>query len=139
MFESETNFSEGQNLSIVQLISNNKGKNITKQIRQAIQQGKDINQSENEMTPLHLSIKLEDFKLTQFLIKNGADKYDQSNLNQTIIECVMLGRNSKIIDLIFSNKSKTIQNSLYQNLLFEKAKKCQKNSHLACIEKRSID
>ena len=73
MIEAETTFSERQSLSIVQLISNNKGKDITKQIKEAIKQGQDINQSEEEMTPLWLSIKLEDFKLTKFLIKNDAD------------------------------------------------------------------
>ena len=85
-----------------------------------------------------MSIKLEDFKLTQFLIKNNADIYARNNSNQTIIEYTMFGRNSRIIDLVLSNKNKTVENTLYQNLLFEKTKQCHKRLALHALKRGAL-
>ena len=137
MIKTEMDFNDRQNISIFQLISDNGKKDITKEISKLIKNGKDINKSKNGVTPLHISIKLGNYKLTKFLIENGADKNIRNNFNQSLIELTMIGRNSKIIDLIFSNNyDKNVAKGFYQELLFEKVDKSEKRLILHALKRR---
>ena len=136
MIETETDFSESNNLSIFELISENRGKDITKEINKFIKQGENINQSKDGISPLHLSIMLKDFKLTKFLLKNGADITIRNNSNQSSIELAKITRNTKIIDLVISKYNKKNQKDLFQEFLFEKSKNSEKRFALYAIKRR---
>ena len=124
-------------LAIIQLLSDknrNKVDLITK-ISQLIELGEDVNQSLNGTTPLHLSIKFGYTKLTEILLKKGADKNISNNFNEAPIDYAKHTSNCKIMDLMFINKEKNIQNSLYQEVLIEKITKEEKRLILHVIKR----
>ena len=128
-------FIRKKNYLIIKTISDRKKGNIISKISELLSTGEDINQNQNGITPLNLSIKFEDFKLTKFLLENGANEIAKDKDNQTPVDYAILGSNTKIMDLMFFNTEKNIQNSYYQNLLFEKSKNNKKRLSLYAIKR----
>ena len=106
----QTNLNKQEKIKIINLITEKHDDTIFDKIKELIDSGEDINEKDNYgMTALHYSCKQGNYKLTELLIKLGANKYS-ANLNwKKPIEFAIVFEYKKIVDLLSFTKDKSVK------------------------------
>ena len=90
------------------------------------------------MTPLHLSCQFGNINLSEFLLKQGADKTIEDNNWKEPISYAIEGGYKKIVDLLCFDKLIGIKKSNYQEAFYQTTKKGKRLLILHSLKKGAL-